>query len=109
MKKGARMLLIRFNVWFGPSRIRIHETNLGQQTRMEPEIKQEAYATRLSLPQALRRMQAYEEAFNRRYENHSAVNYTLLGVDTIEDLSREELDIARVHLVEDQPTTAEQF
>jgi hypothetical protein len=76
---------------------------------MEPEIKQEAYAPRLSLPQALRRMQAYERAFNERYEKVSAVNYTLLGVDTVEDLSREELDIARVHLVEDLPTTAQQF
>jgi hypothetical protein len=103
------MLLTRFNVWFGPSRNRIHEANMGTQTRMEPEIKQEAYATRLSLPQALRRMQAYERAFNERYEKVSAVNYTLLGVDTVEDLSREELDIARVHLVEDLPTTAQQF
>ncbi len=109
MKKGTRMLLIRFNVWFGPSRTRMHEANMGTQTRMESEVKQEAYATCLTLPQALRRMQEYERAFNERYEKVSAVNYTLLGVDTIEYLSREDLEIARVHLVEDRPTTSEQF
>lgn len=98
------MLLIRFNVWFGPSRHR--DPNLGE---MKSQITQEAHATRLSLPDALRRVRAYEEAFGNRYASVTATEFTLLGVDVIEDLDDESLSLARVPLIEELPTTAEQI
>jgi len=95
------MLLIRFTVWFGPSRYRDHSL-----PDMPPKVTQEAHATRLGLAEAIRRVRAYEDAFKARYAKVAATEFTLLGVDEIDDLDDETLDLARVRLIESLPTEA---
>lgn len=102
---GVTMLLIRFNVWWGPSKDYSHEVRMGRKPDREPEIKQEAYATRLSLLEALRRVRMYERAFEQKYGRDSVVEFTLLGVDTIEELDEEGIELARVRLIEDDLRT----
>lgn len=100
------MLLIRFNVWFGPSR---DWTNSGKPYVHGITEKVEAYVTRLSLADAVLHMRAYEHAFNKRYAAVNATVFTLLGVDAIDDLDEEAADLARVRLIEDMPTKAEEL
>ncbi len=99
------MLLIRFNVWFGPSR-HAKATNEGQ---IAQRVDLEAYATRLSLSEAIRRVRAYEEAFRIRYREVSAVVFSLIGVDEIDNLDDATLEIARVRLIESLPMDPEQI
>ena len=102
VNERANMLLIRFTVWFGPSRDR--DPSLPE---MPVTVTQEAYATRLSLLDAIRHVRAYEDAVKARYAKVTATELTLLGVDAIDDLDDEALDLARVRLIESLPTEAD--
>lgn len=65
------------------------------------EVRHRGYATELALGQAILQLRSYEAAFNARYAEVSKLAYELLQVGTIEPLSDEELDLARLVVVED--------
>jgi hypothetical protein len=99
------MLLITMREWFGPSRQVI---NLGAE-RIKAEVRLRAFVTRLPLGQALMRIGAYESAFKARYAKTSAVEFELLQVGIIDDLSDEEIEVSRATLVERLDSSVEQM
>lgn len=93
--KKTGMKLLTLHQWLGPSR-----ESLG--TRHEPSVDEsyKAMVTGLSLGAALTRIREHERGFNAHYGS-VAVNYRLLAVSEIEDLSGDEIADARIELVED--------
>jgi len=89
------MLLLTMREWFGPASRR--DPRL---IKMNTEVGQCAFVTRLPLGDALERIRAYEEAYNTRYARANALQFTLLTVVTIDDLDERQIEIARVVLVE---------
>lgn len=87
------MLLITFHEWLGPGR---HYP--GNQKPPAVTERQVAFYSRLPLAKALKRVVRYQEAFNERYQ--LAVNFTLLGVATVDLVPDEVLDTLGVQLVE---------
>ncbi|RYE43956.1 MAG: hypothetical protein EOP24_26270 [Hyphomicrobiales bacterium] len=90
------MLLITMHEWFGPSKARTSRAG----PRMEVERRHRGFITSLSLGEAIERIRAYEEAFNARYSEHTALNFELLSASKVDELTEEQIDSARVVHVE---------
>lgn len=105
------MKMLQYRKWFGPSRKRQdEERNLPEDDfrRVLVSIEMESFVTRLPLGRAIRRVARYEEAFLGSGSGDCCVEYTLLGVLTIDSLTSLEMDCARIGLVEDLPQTPEE-
>lgn len=89
------MLLLTMSEWFGPSQHRDRSL-----PSIEPSVRTVAFVTRLPLSVALERIRHYEAAYKRRNRGVTSVEFSLLGVDTIDDLDEATIDLARVQLVE---------
>lgn len=92
------MLLLTFSEWRGPSQA-LWASNSSKAERVEVSTRLSAFVTRLDLPSALRKIRDYETAYERRYFSLS-IEFSLVGVYTIEDLSDEEIVLARATMVE---------
>src|SRR4051812_5607401 len=89
------MLLLTMQEWFGSASRR--DPRLA---KVDTEVRQRAFVTRLPLAEALDRIHAYEEAHNARYARATALEFALLTVVTIDDLDERRIQIARVVFVE---------
>ena len=58
-----------------------------------------AFATNMQLDEAIEKIHEYETAYNDHFL--LAVNFSLLQVSKIADLSKDQLEMARVELVEE--------
>ena len=92
------MILMHYKVWFGPSKNNPH-----------PEITQtmidvRTYVSRLPLGQAVRLVKDYENAYNRKYSDVTAIDLTLLTVSQIDDLTDDEIGMITSELVERMET-----
>lgn len=65
--------------------------------------------TRLPLGEAIRRLHEYEVAYVAHFEGDFASEHELLHVSAIDDLSAEEIAMARATLVESLPRSAADF
>lgn len=90
------MILMQVRTWFGPSRARI-----GKEGAVGPIETMDGIASRLTLPQALRALRDYENEYERTY-TQTAVNFNVVGVQEIPELTDEELELGRIELVEDK-------
>jgi hypothetical protein len=88
------MLLIQTSQWWGPTRNRPRDL-----PKITSEIKAVSYATSLPLSEALAALREYDDLFKQVYV-HSAVEHTLIGVQTIDDLSAETIELARISTIE---------
>ncbi len=87
------MLLLTVQEWIGPGRDMVEDRHLWPE-----KISTKAFATRLELERAINVLADYEDRYNRA--NRLAVNFTLIGIQTIEDISDGALECVRVELVE---------
>jgi len=72
---------------------------------MDIEISTKAFATNMSLEAAINALSGYEDRYNRHFP--TAVNFTLIGVQSIEDVSNGALQCMRVELIETLPSQFE--
>ena len=94
------MLLITCNEWFGPTRESEHPV---------PVIESPCvFVTDMKLPEALLRINLYQTAHNSAF-TASAINFTLVGVETIDYLNSDVRDKMSIPLIEDLPTTADEI
>lgn len=97
------MLLITMNEWLGPGRRMTNE----QRDRTESRERLVAFATYVPLGEAIEKISTYEQAFNAHYL--MAVNFRLLQVNKIDDLTKQQLDMVEVQLIEDLNQKPEDF
>jgi hypothetical protein len=77
---------------------------MGTNHRVRPPHKHEAtettrgFCTRLGLSEAIKKLKAYSETYNAKYP--IAVEFSVIGVQEIEDLSEELIDMANMELIE---------
>jgi len=90
------MLLLTFNEWCGPGR------NHPNPRYVVEYIKPVAFATRLTLREAIDRLADYQEKYRTHYT--LAVSFSLLTVSTIEDTPGAVLGLVNVRLIEDLRT-----
>lgn len=83
------MLLITMHEWFGPSTAALNDLT---RKRIESETRLRGFVTALPLGQALLRIKEYEQAFRERYALHTALNFELLSVTGISDLTDDEIE-----------------
>jgi hypothetical protein len=86
------MLLLTVSEWIGPGRAHPSPGSVEERTRTI------AFATRLTLAAAINELAAYAFIYNRQYD--LAVNFSLISVSEIEDLSDASLSLANVQLIE---------
>ena len=96
------MLLITVTAWYGPSR------NCPPDKRPDTSIRQEGYATRLKLAEAIERLHKYERGFNQ-WATLSAITISVLCVSEIDDISDDHIEMANMQNIEALPQTAEDF
>jgi len=94
------MLLITFNEWFGPTR--------GNEDKVPVLEYMTSLVTDMALPEALLHVHAYEEAHNAKYRA-SAINYTLLTVETIDYLNSDVREKMNIQLIEELPIIDEEI
>lgn len=87
------MLLITVNEWLG-SRYR---------NDLETKNSLKAFATRLPLEESLTALAEYQDAYNRNHVS-IAVNFTLISVCTIDELSDATLERMQVQRIEKLPS-----
>lgn len=97
------MLLITMHEWHGPSQQQIARA----EPRPKVETRLRGFVTRLPLGAALLRIRDYEEAFRQRFQGISALNYDLISVSQIDDLTDEQIDASRAAYVEKLAQLAE--
>ncbi len=97
------MLLLTLNEWLGPGR------KMSSEERSSWEVQEKiiAIATRLKLGEAIGRVNKHQEAYNDFYP--LAVNFRLLQVAEIEDLTDEQLGMVAVELAENLKQSPEEF
>lgn len=88
------MILMQVRTWFGPSRERI-----GKQGAIEATETMDGIASRLALPLALKALRQYEEEYQRVY-SATAVNFNVVGIQEISELTDEELEFGNIDLIE---------
>jgi len=88
------MLLLTMNKWLGPGRQMTRE----QRRSTVASERQMAFATRLTLQEAITKIVKYKIAYNKHYL--LALEFSLLQVSKIDDLPNKQLDLIRVDLVE---------
>jgi hypothetical protein len=74
---------------------------LEQGRRMDEKVSVISFATNMSLESAIKAIADYQNRYNSHYP--TAVNFTLLGVQTIEDVSSDVLALMQVQMVERLP------
>ena len=97
------MFLITFNEWLGPGR----NVPASERHTISDCNKEIAFATRLALKEAVDRIVAYQNAYNSYYR--LAVNFRLLHVTKIENLSDKQLRAVEVQLAEHLPQSAQEL
>lgn len=97
------MLLLTVNEWIGPS-IKARDEQGKTGTNLERVV---GFVTNFPLAEAIDVLREYEEVYQKKYE-WTAVNYRLLSVSTIEDLSADSISKARINCIESDtvPTIA---
>lgn len=90
------MILIQVNEWLGPSK-----SALSKPDRTEARERLTAFASRLALEDALMELEAYEEEYRMKY-SETAVNFRVIGIQEIPDLSDEALAAGRIEVIEDE-------
>lgn len=91
------MILLTMRQWLGPSNSTIHNP---KSEAKEAEVKLKGFVTNLSLGDAIRAINQYEKAYNVKYRDVMAVNFELIQVSNIDQLTNEEISMARLELVE---------
>jgi len=91
------VLLLTVNQWLGPSRVATQR--LGDMA-FKPRTELQGIATRLPLAEAIASLKEYEVVYRERFGSSLAVEFSLISVSVIDDLTDEELDKARVSLAE---------
>lgn len=97
------MLLITMNEWIGPGR------------KMTPDERDKAisrerlvsFATQLSLGHAIDRIAIYQRSYNENYR--LAVNFRLIQVAEISEISREQAQQVGINFVEELPQGINDF
>ena len=97
------MLLITMNEWLGPGR-RMTEEKKDKINILERHM---SFATRMNLGDAIEQIYKYQEAYNKHYL--LSVEYRLLSVIEIDELSNQQLSMCEVDIVEDLKTRPEDF
>jgi len=97
------MILITLNEWVGPGKKLSREEKIATQCNE----KQISIASRKTLREAVDMIIKYQNAYNYRYR--LAVNFRLLQVNTIDELSDEQLDFLKVQLAESLTQKPEDF
>jgi hypothetical protein len=103
------MLLITMREWFGPSRWAQGESRISGVPGTTVDIRLRGFVTKLPLGQALRRIKAYQSAFNERNSKVTAIEFELIQATAIDDLDDEEIEMSRVVLVEKLDETVEEM
>lgn len=88
------MILMQVLEWLGPSRAVMDR---GDRKFTE---KLRGIASRLSLSEALLCLREYENEYRRTY-SETAVNFNVIGIQTIPDLSNDELEAGRIEVIEE--------
>lgn len=91
------MLLLTVNQWLGPTSEAIQRDG---DMVFKARTELQGIATRLPLSEALASLNEYEVAYRERFGRSLAVEFALISVSVIDDLTDEELDEARVSLAE---------
>jgi hypothetical protein len=104
------MILIHVKQWLGPSRS-ILSSGCDYE---EPEVTDESFMSTCGYVAALRRLRNYENAYNERYRNVKAVNFTVLSFcefpEADSDVTVGELeDLTRANVIEFLPQAVEDF
>ena len=93
------MLLITVKEWVGKN------SRLSQKQREECTSKAVeavvAFTTRLPFIKAIDKIIAYQKAFNNQPNAYLAVNFKLLQVSTIDDLTDQQIQDLNLQLIED--------
>lgn len=98
------MLLITMVEWSGPQQ----HAEPSMRNAIQSGERLVAFATRLPLRDALVRIRRYQDAFKAHYTVRS-VEFRLVAVSNIDDLSDQQLDAAQVELVEHLKQSAQDF
>lgn len=100
------MLMLTMNEWYGYGSHYLDP--VGRMTGKQPEIRHRGFITALPLCEAVRRIRAYEDAFKDRYGSSGRVmEFELLAVATVPDMTAEEIELSRAVHVERLPQTRE--
>lgn len=91
------MILLQVIVVQGPSRQRDASLPVMEVTR-----QLEAYASAFDAPKALEYLNAHEKMFNERYKTSTFVNYNVVGIQEIPELSDEDLNNGHLCLIENK-------
>jgi len=97
------MLLLTMSEWLGPGRRMTPE----EIDRAEARKTQIAFATRMKLGEAIKKLYNYQTAYNAYYL--LAVEYSLLQVAEIDDLSMDQLEMVNVELIENLKQSKDEF
>jgi hypothetical protein len=101
--RGCVVILIAVNEWLGPGRRMTPE----QSERTLVKERLVSFASTQTLAAAILHLRGYEDAYNAVYP--LAVNFTVLSVATIDDLTAEHLDAARIEVLDLMPCNVEQL
>jgi hypothetical protein len=87
------MLMFTINEWYGPTRDhpKHHETSAKERLI--------GMASRLDVENALKTLSIYEAAFKKHYK-YNAVNFTVLAINKIDDISDEVAQLGRIEIIE---------
>ena len=86
------MLLLTISEWLGPGRDHPNSKSVDER------IRTISFATNLGLEEAINLLADYEDKYNRRYT--LSINFTLLSVSTVDNISDGALELMRVQLIE---------
>ena len=104
------IILLHVKQWLGPSRSMI----MTACDYDPPVITDEAFLSRCGVVEALRKIRAYENAFNERYSKVRALNFTFLSFCEFPEIDRttsvRELEqLTRASFIDGMPQRAEDF
>jgi hypothetical protein len=97
------MLLITMREWSGPGR----NMNPEMRSIWGSETDLRGFVTNLPLGEAIERIDKYSRAYGSRHI--AAIEYRLVSITTIDDLTEEQIRMADTHLVEKLPQSVEDF
>lgn len=93
------MLILTYRVWWGLTDLGKSELKRKGLDEPESKIKHQGFATRMPLGKAIQCVKDYETEWKNAYP-HTATEYELLQVSIVENLSDEEVVMARMQLIE---------
>lgn len=97
------MLLLTIQEWLGPGR---NMTDAQREKTVE-KIQLVGFVTRLSLPEAIKHIYKYKQAYNQKFL--LGLTLKVISVSKIDDLPDDVIDMAGMELVEEKPISPTEF